>query len=216
MARRSQPDPAAPAGLPDLSLELEFGRGTESVCGVDEAGRGPWAGPVAVAAVILRAGRVPAGLNDSKLLSTAARERLYAEICAEHQVALVYASARRIDDTNIRLATLWAMRQAVSALPHPPDAALFDGRDVPAGLACRGRAVIGGDRLSLSIAAASIVAKVSRDRLMSRLAESYPGYGFDRHMGYGTAAHAEALDRLGPCPLHRSSFKPVAAASRRR
>ena len=208
--RPPSPDLFDPPPLrPDLTLEQ---RHSGVVAGVDEAGRGPWAGPVAVAAVILDRARVPDGLNDSKQLTATERERLYQAILADHAVALVLASARRIDQTNIRAATLWAMSRAVRALERPVDLALIDGRDVPPGLPCRGEAVIRGDARSLSIAAASIVAKVARDRLMTRLAETYPAYGFDRHMGYGTAAHAAALARDGVTPVHRRSFRPIAAA----
>ncbi len=195
---------------PDLALERELARQVDgSVAGVDEAGRGPWAGPVVTAAVILDPAAIPAGLNDSKKLSEAERERLYGEICAVADVGVCMASVARIDFTDIRAATLWAMRRAVAALPDAPSAVLIDGRDVPPGLACPGRNVIKGDARSLSIAAASIVAKVTRDRLMLRLAELFPGYGYERHKGYGTAAHAAALDIHGVTDHHRKSFRPI-------
>ncbi len=184
------------------------------VCGVDEAGRGPWAGPVAVAAVVLDPDQPIPGLNDSKQLTAAVRERLYAEICDRAHVALVYASPARIDRMNIRAATLWAMRQAVLGLPVVPDYALIDGRDVPPGLPCRAEAIVGGDAKSQAIAAASIIAKVSRDRLMRYTGTLYPDFGLERHMGYGVPEHAAALDRFGPTPLHRMTFKPVVAAIR--
>ncbi|MBP0649617.1 ribonuclease HII, partial [Mycobacterium tuberculosis] len=177
---------ALPAG-PDFSREMRLKRrGARVVCGIDEAGRGPWAGPVSVAAVVLDVRRIPDGLDDSKRLKPAERERLAERILAEHDVALVFATPARIDALNIRGATLWAMAAAARALACRPDHALVDGRDVPPGLICPGDAVIGGDGLSLSIAAASIVAKVVRDRHMVRQAELYPGYGFENHMGYGT------------------------------
>ncbi|MDJ0930304.1 ribonuclease HII [Breoghania sp.] len=182
---------------------------TGPIAGVDEAGRGPWAGPVVVSAVILHRGFIPDGLNDSKKLTEARREALYDQILTGADVCITMASPARIDAMNIRAATLWAMRTALCGLADKPAAALIDGRDVPDGLPCPGEALIGGDAASLSIAAASIVAKVTRDRLMVRLAEEYPGYGFAAHKGYGTAQHQDALKRLGPCPHHRRSFAPI-------
>lgn len=181
------------------------------VAGVDEAGRGPLAGPVVTAAVILDRQTVPEGLADSKALSAAAREKLFDDICRTASVSVAMASARRIDAINIREATLFAMTQAVRGLATEPACVLVDGRDVPPGLPCPGSSAVKGDARSLSVAAASIVAKVTRDRLMKRLDGWYPGYGFGRHMGYGTRMHLEALDRLGPCAIHRTSFRPVAA-----
>jgi ribonuclease HII len=200
------------ATVPDFSRETAILRRGGVVCGVDEAGRGPWAGPVSVAAVILDPDRIPDGLNDSKKLTAERREVLAEEIVAGHQVALVFAAAQRIDATNIRAATLWAMREAVLALTSSVTHALIDGRDVPPGLPCPGEALIKGDGRSLSIAAASIIAKVFRDRHMEAMGRLYPGYGFERHMGYGTAAHTAALARLGPCPIHRMTFAPVKSA----
>ncbi|GLK77081.1 ribonuclease HII [Methylopila jiangsuensis] len=186
-------------------------RGLRGVAGVDEAGRGPLAGPVVTAAVILDPDAIPHGLADSKALTAARREKLFAEIVRHAQVAVASASPERIEALNIRGATLWAMGRAMAGLPTRPGFALIDGRDVPPGLPCPADAVIDGDALSLSIAAASIVAKVVRDRMMKRLGEACPGYGFEKHMGYGTAAHLEALRRLGPSPHHRRGFAPVAA-----
>ncbi|MDR3494118.1 MAG: ribonuclease HII [Ancalomicrobiaceae bacterium] len=219
MARQASLFDSPPPRGPDLALERRYGR-FGRVAGVDEAGRGPWAGPVAVAAVVLDLadGEAPAelaGLDDSKKLSAETRERLYAAICASHHVALVFASVERIDRTDIRAATLWAMREAVASLPVTPGFVLVDGIDVPKGLVCPGEAVTKGDGRSLSIAAASVVAKVARDRLMRRLGEANPGYGFESHKGYGAAAHQAALDRLGPVSCHRRSFKPIAAAIER-
>lgn len=195
---------------PDFARETRLrDRGARVVAGIDEAGRGPWAGPVSVAAVVLDPRRIPDGLDDSKRLKPAERERLAARIMADHDVALVFATPARIDSMNIRAATLWAMAQAARALSCRPDHVLVDGRDVPPGLPCPGDAVVGGDHLSLSIAAASIVAKVVRDRHMTRQAECLPGYGFENHMGYGTPEHQTALARLGPCPIHRRSFAPI-------
>ncbi|MEJ1158629.1 ribonuclease HII [Prosthecomicrobium sp. N25] len=213
MARRPE-SPALfdlPTG-PDLSIERRVLRRLKAkvpVCGVDEAGRGPLAGPVVVAAVVLDPRRVPEGLDDSKKLTPAERERLFAEICAHHHTALAFASVERIDALNIRGATLWAMARAVRGLPECPAHALVDGLDVPPGLPCPGEAVVKGDATSLSIAAASIVAKVTRDRLMIRLAASCPGYGFEEHKGYGTEAHRAAILTLGPSAHHRRSFDPV-------
>jgi ribonuclease HII len=197
---------------PDLSLERAFGGSHGRVCGVDEAGRGPLAGPVAVAAVILDPDRPIVGLNDSKQLTPLRREQLFAEICEKAHVALIFATVARIDALNIRGATLWAMRAAIMALPIVPEAALIDGRDVPAGLPCRAEAIVAGDSRSQSIAAASIIAKVARDRLMRQIAGACPGYGFERHMGYGVPEHLDAIARLGPTPWHRRSFRPIAAA----
>lgn len=195
---------------PDLKHERRFARRAgKLIAGVDEAGRGPWAGPVVTAAVILDPKNIPAGLNDSKKLSEARRETLYGEICEAAHVGICMASVDRIDATNIRAATLWAMTSAVQALPLAPNGVLIDGRDVPPGLGCEGESLIKGDARSLSIAAASIVAKVTRDRLMLRLAEEFPTYGYESHKGYGTAAHAEALDRFGVTNHHRQSFRPI-------
>ncbi len=189
------------------ALAPAYGR---PVAGVDEAGRGPLAGPVVTAAVILDRQAVPRGLADSKTLSAAAREKLFDAICRTASVSVAMASARRIDAINIRQATLLAMTHAVRGLAIEPACVLVDGRDVPPGLPCPGSSAVKGDARSLSVAAASIVAKVTRDRLMKRLDGWYPGYGFGRHMGYGTKVHLEALDRLGPCAIHRTSFRPVA------
>ncbi|MEM1049786.1 MAG: ribonuclease HII [Pseudomonadota bacterium] len=180
------------------------------VAGVDEAGRGPLAGPVVAAAVILDRQAVPPGLADSKALSAAARQTLFDAICRTASVSVAMASVRQIDAMNIREATLSAMTQAARGLATNPACVLIDGRDVPPGLPCPGASAIKGDARSLSVAAASIVAKVTRDRLMCTLDGCYPGYGFNRHMGYGTKIHLEALDRLGPCAIHRTSFRPVA------
>ncbi len=189
--------------------------GRRLVAGVDEVGRGPLAGPVGVGAVILDPDDLPEGLDDSKALSAARREALAEAVYASAiAVSLAFASVDEIDRFNIRGATLLAMRRAVAALSIKPDYALIDGRDTPPGLLCPARPIVGGDGLSLSIAAASIVAKVARDALMARLDAVHPGYGFARHAGYPTREHAAALARLGPCPLHRRSFKPVALYDR--
>ena len=182
--------------------------GARWVAGIDEVGRGPLAGPVAVAAVILDPRNLPKGVQDSKTLSAERREELSRSILDKALgVAIAFASAREIDAFNIRGATLRAMARALGALALRPDFALIDGRDVPDGLCCQARAVVGGDGLSLSIAAASIVAKVARDALMTRLHAHYPEYGFDSHVGYATRRHVAALERWGPSPLHRRSFR---------
>ena len=185
-------------------------RGLWPVAGCDEAGRGPLAGPVVAAAVVLDPDRIPRGLNDSKKLLPEEREKLYAKICATAQVAVVIGSTARIDRDNILRASLWALARAVRALPVRPQLVFVDGRDkVDAGCDCQ--AVISGDALVVSIAAASIVAKVTRDRLMAQVGAAHPGYGFERHMGYSVPEHFAALESLGPCIHHRRSFAPVAA-----
>lgn len=177
------------------------------MAGIDEAGRGPLAGPVAAAAVILDPGNLPKNLDDSKKLAPAVRERLF-DVVMERAIAVgvAFASVAEIDSINIRQATHLAMRRALSALAIAPAHALIDGNDLPAGLICAAEAIIGGDALCMSISAASIIAKVTRDRLMARLAAHYPQYGFERHMGYATRAHIEALRAHGPCRWHRMSF----------
>jgi ribonuclease HII len=187
-------------------------RGVWPVAGCDEAGRGPLAGPVVAAAVVLDPKRIPKGLDDSKRLTAARREDLFEEICATASFAVAFASPARIDRDNILRASLWALARAVHALPEMPRHVFVDGRD-RIDTSCDCEAVIGGDGLVLSIAAASIVAKVSRDRLMSRLARDCPGYGFEVHKGYGVPAHLEALRRLGPSIHHRRFFAPVMAAA---
>ncbi len=185
-------------------------RGIFPVAGCDEAGRGPLAGPVVAAAVVLDPKRIPRGLNDSKKLDRDERERLYEKICATAQVAVAFGSIARIDRDNILQASLWALARAVRALPVRPTLVFVDGRDkIDAGCDCQ--AVISGDALVVSIAAASIVAKVTRDRLMVRLGAAHPGYGFERHMGYSVPEHFQALEKLGPTIHHRRSFAPVSA-----
>jgi ribonuclease HII len=197
-------------GAPHFTYERELiAGGCAFVAGVDEVGRGPLAGPVGVAAVILDLEDLPDGLDDSKALTAARREALCEVIYAKAlAVSVVFGSVAEIDAHNIRGATLLAMARAVAALSLRADYVLVDGRDVPKGLRCPARAIIGGDALSMSIAAASIVAKVARDALMTRLDSAHPGYGFAQHVGYATPRHLEALARLGPTPLHRRSFKP--------
>jgi ribonuclease HII len=194
---------------PSFALEKDAIKdGFSVIAGVDEAGRGPWAGPVVAAAVVLNAGNIPDGLNDSKKLSEARREALFEEIMARADVGVGIADAAQIDDMNIIRATLHAMAEAVERLASRPDLALIDGNRPPA-LSCTVRTVVKGDAKSLSIAAASVIAKVTRDRMMRALDEVHPGYDFARHKGYGTAVHQAALARLGPSPVHRRSFAPI-------
>jgi len=195
--------------MPDFAIEDGY-RGV--VCGVDEAGRGPLAGPVVAAAVILDRANVAAflreRLDDSKAMTVLARERCCELLLAGARVGVGAASVGEIDRQNILRASLLAMARAVRALGIVPDIALVDGNQAPP-LSCPIRTVVGGDGLSFSIAAASVVAKVTRDRAMALLARRYPGYGWERNAGYGTALHHEALGRLGVTPHHRRSFAPV-------
>lgn len=184
--------------------------GYRHVAGIDEVGRGPLAGPVVASAVVLDPRNVPDGLNDSKKLTAAERERLFELIldCAL-DVSIASVSALEIDRTDIRKASLEAMRRAAQSLHCRPHFAIMDGRDVAPGLPCPGKAIVKGDARSLSIAAASIVAKVTRDRMMVAASMRYPGYGFEVHAGYATAFHRQAIERLGPCTIHRMSFRPL-------
>jgi ribonuclease HII len=195
--------------LPDYQFERAVLAQGFLPCGVDEAGRGPWAGPVVAAAVVLDAQNIPAGLNDSKKLTEARREALYDPIMRSAHVGIGIASAALIDDINILQATYHAMKEAVLALGDLTTFALVDGNRAPP-LSIRTQTIIEGDGKSLSIAAASIIAKVTRDRMMHELDAKYPGYGFSKHKGYGTAAHMAALQKIGPCAEHRMSFKPIA------
>lgn len=194
--------------IPDFTHEtLALGRGAIRVVGVDEVGRGPLAGPVTACAVLLDAKRIPDGLRDSKVLTREKREELYLRIIEVAEVSVAHASVEEIDTLNILRASHLAMERAVAGLKA--DHALIDGNMIPRGLGCGGTAIIGGDGLCLSIAAASIVAKVTRDRIMVDLAQQHPGYGWEANAGYPTKAHLEALQNLGVTPWHRRSFKPV-------
>lgn len=198
--------------MPDLSHEAHWrAEGFLRIAGIDEAGRGPLAGPVTAAAVILPPDFEHGVLNDSKQLSGKKRETVYADLISDSRVlwASAVVGAEEIDRVNILRATHLAMAKAFRKLKPRPDLALIDGRPVK-GFPAEHRSLVKGDSLSLSIAAASIIAKVERDRFMLKAAERYPGYGFENHKGYGTAEHLEALRSLGPCPLHRRSFAPVA------
>jgi ribonuclease HII len=200
-----------PALRPTFRRERRhLNNGVFPIAGCDEAGRGPLAGPVVAAAVILDPGRIPRGLNDSKKLDAETREALYEKICASAQVAVAFGSVERVDRDNILRASLWALARAVKALPVRPKLVFVDG-NMTIDCGCDCQAVVSGDALIASIAAASIVAKVTRDRLMKRLGLAHPGYGFERHMGYSVPEHFAALARLGPTIHHRRSFAPVAA-----
>ena len=186
----------------EIESEIPF----DLICGVDEAGRGPLAGPVCAAAVILPKGLVIPGLNDSKKLSDKRRRELFPIIQQEAvSFGIAFASQEEIDEINILQATFLAMRRAIDQLNPQPEFALIDGnRETDFGVPCK--TVIKGDSLSANIAAASVLAKVTRDNWMMEAAEKYPGYGFEIHKGYGTKAHYAALEKLGPCPIHRRTF----------
>jgi ribonuclease HII len=204
-------DESPRSGRPDCAAEdTARAAGARHVAGVDEAGRGPLAGPVVAAAVIFR-DHIPEGLDDSKKLAAPVRERLCAELMDCAHVGIGIGPVERIDRDNILQATLWAMARAVESLPLAPCHALVDGNRLPA-LPCPGTALVGGDGRSLTIAAASIVAKVTRDRMMTELARAHPGYGWERNMGYGTGEHSAAIARLGVTVHHRRSFAPIRAA----
>ena len=195
---------------PDFLFELAArANGARVIVGVDEAGRGPLAGPVTAAAVRLHPDRIPPGLNDSKQMTAARRNQLFALILAAADVGIGHASVEEIDQINILRASHLAMCRAIAALPAVPDHVLIDGNMIPQGLACRAEAIVGGDARCLSIAAASIIAKVTRDRIMVDLAQQHPGYGWDRNAGYPTREHVAALQNLGVTAAHRRSFKPV-------
>jgi ribonuclease HII len=184
-------------------------KGAGPVAGIDEAGRGPLAGPVAAAAVILDRGKLPRGVNDSKALDAEAREEIYEDIMSRAlAVSVAFGAVAEIDAINIRQATFAAMRRACAGLSLRPGYLLIDGCDFPDRLGCPGEAIVKGDAKCISIAAASIVAKVTRDRLMRRLANHHPVYGFERHSGYATEFHVAAIAKNGPSPFHRMSFSP--------
>ena len=193
--------------MPDF--DLERAAFPHPVCGVDEVGRGPWAGPVVAAAVILDPAHIPDGLNDSKKLSAARREACARQIEASAVWATGAASVEEIGRLNILRACHIAMCRAIEALPVRPAFALIDGNRLPPDLPCPGQAVVKGDARSLSIAAASIMAKVTRDHLMVTLSQQFPGYGWERNAGYGVPEHRRGLESLGVTPHHRRSFKPI-------
>jgi ribonuclease HII len=207
-----QPCRISPKAL-GLTRERRLRRcGHGVIAGLDEVGRGPLAGPVVAAAVVLDLKNVPRGLADSKVLRPERREELFEEIVATSQVGIASISHLEIDSINIRQASLRAMCRALAALPCVPDLALVDGNDAPP-LPCQVETIVRGDATIASIAAASIVAKVVRDRLMKRLAGSFPAYGLCTNVGYSTAAHLSALDQNGPSPFHRRTFAPVRMAN---
>lgn len=202
--------PGTPPARPHFRRERALMRaGVWPVAGVDEAGRGPLAGPVAAAAVILDPERLPKGLADSKALTPGEREAVYERILSRAlAVAVGFSPAGEIDRINIRQATFAAMCRALHALPVRASHALVDGNDLPPKFHCPGETIVKGDATSMSIAAASIVAKVTRDRLMRRMHASFPQYGFDAHVGYATRIHLDAIREHGQCAIHRVSFAP--------
>ena len=195
---------------PDFSFEQQAAqRGLRYIAGVDEVGRGPLAGPVTAAAVILDPDHIPPGLNDSKKLSAKRRIIIEADIWRMAEVSVAHATVDEIDALNILRASHLAMRRAIDGLARRPDHLLVDGNMIPRGLTLSAKTLVKGDARSLSIAAASIVAKVARDRIMCELAADFPGYGWDSNAGYPSKAHKMALQSLGVTPHHRRSFKPV-------
>ena len=202
-------------GFPDdMKPDFEFERalhaqGFVRVAGVDEVGRGPLAGPVTAAAVVLDPENIPEGLNDSKKLTRKARERLYDQIIQVADVSIAHASVDEIDEMNILRASHLAMVRALDGLKTPADFALVDGNMLPKDLVLPAQTIIKGDARSQSISAASIMAKICRDCVMLSLAQQHPGYGWETNMGYGSKSHMSALQNLGPTPHHRRSFKPV-------
>ena len=196
--------------LPDFSTELAaLSRGARRIAGVDEVGRGPLAGPVTAAAVVLDPSNIPEGLNDSKKLTARRREALAAWLADHCDHCIVHVGVEEIDRLNIYHAAHLAMCRAVAGLKTAPCLALVDGNRVPRDLSCPGQAIVAGDARCVTIAAASILAKVARDRLMVDLAQQHPGYGWEANAGYATPAHKRALLDLGVTPYHRRSFEPV-------
>jgi ribonuclease HII len=195
---------------PNFELEqAALSRGAFRIAGVDEVGSGPLCGPVTAAAVILKPNDIPQGLNDSKKMTAKKRDALYDEILAKADCCIAHASVQEIDENNILRASHLAMERAIAGLATAPDHILIDGNMIPKGLTISAEAVVKGDGRSLSIAAASIIAKVARDRIMGDLATDFPGYGWEKNAGYGTKQHLEGLRTLGVTPHHRRSFKPV-------
>ncbi len=204
--------------MPNREYEIQFGAESgRIICGVDEVGRGPLAGPVIAAAVVLPQDGLPHALEskirDSKKLSEKQREALYPALIECCRYAIAEGSVEEIDTINILQASLLAMKRAVDGLGLAPDHALIDGNKLPKGLPCQATTIVGGDDKSLSIAAASIIAKVTRDRLMKQLAQQHPAYGWEKNAGYGTPIHLKALQELGATEWHRRSFAPVARAT---
>lgn len=195
---------------PDFTFEAAaLARGATRIAGVDEVGRGPLAGPVTAAAVVLDPAHIPEGLNDSKKLTAKRREALFVAIIELAEVSIAHATVEEIDEINILRASHLAMVRALDGLTPAPDHALIDGNLLPRGLALSAEPIVKGDARSLSIAAASIMAKVTRDRIMVDLAQQHPGYGWETNAGYPSKSHISALQSLGVTPHHRRSFKPV-------
>ncbi len=210
IAALDRSNPGAMAQTPDFSAETALLQtGIKHIAGVDEAGRGPLAGPVVAGAVILDPDDIPGGLNDSKKLSLARREALFDALQTRAKVGIGIATPAEIDEINILHAAMLAMTRALAALPQAPDFCLIDGNRLPPDLPAKAEALVKGDARSLSIAAASIIAKVTRDRIMVDLAQQHPGYDWGKNMGYPTKAHIAAIGALGVTPHHRQSFKPV-------
>jgi ribonuclease HII len=196
--------------FPSFTLEQQLiTQGYHSIAGIDEVGRGCLAGPVVAAAVILNPHAIPEGLNDSKALTASQRENIYGQLVEQCSWAIGFRSPAQIDSMNILQATFCAMHDAVKELSLTPDYILVDGGQIPPGLTQPVQAIVKGDQHVASIAAASILAKVTRDRWMRDYDKQYPLYGFAKHVGYGTAAHRRAIAQWGPCPLHRLSFSPL-------
>ena len=194
--------------MPDILTERSYGWPEILVAGVDEAGRGPWAGPVVSAAVVLNKENIPEGLNDSKKLSEKKRVLLFSSINKFHSVGVGKSNIEEIDSMNILQATFLSMKRAVDNLNFSPGLVLVDGNLDP-GLEIKTKCIIKGDNISLSIAAASIIAKVTRDNLMLEMDKEYPDYKWKKNKGYGTAEHRNALEMFGPCKYHRKSFSPI-------
>ncbi|MBY7649617.1 MAG: ribonuclease HII [Candidatus Liberibacter europaeus] len=197
-------------GLPSFEFEINMEKkGLSPVAGLDEVGRGALAGPVVVAAVILNPDIIPLGIDDSKKLTPKKREKIYEEIINSAIVSIASADHQYIDNNNIHKATLDMMYNAIKKLTISPKSVLIDGRSIPKNLSCQSFAIVKGDSVSLSIAAASIIAKVTRDRIMRNAHKQYPYYGFDSHVGYPTAKHLQAIKENGPSRIHRMTFRPL-------
>lgn len=205
--KKSGERPKPGAALRQFDLEV-LGRGFRSLAGVDEAGRGPLAGPVVAAAVLVRDFSFSAPIDDSKKMTPRAREAAFDEIMAKCAVSFAVVDHEEIDRLNIFQATMQAMKRALAGLSETPEMALVDGPHAPT-MGCRAEAVVDGDAKSFSIACASVIAKVTRDRLMEEYDGKFPAYGFKKHKGYGTAGHVAAIREHGPCEIHRRSFEPI-------
>jgi len=194
--------------VPNFLIEEDFGWPNKLIAGIDEAGRGPWAGPVVSAAVVLNKKNIPSDLNDSKKISEKKRQSLYSSIYNSHFVGVGISSIEEIDNLNILQATFLSMKRALDNLDCSVDAILVDGNLDP-GFDYKTECIVNGDSISFSIAAASIIAKVTRDNLMSKIHKEFPNYNWKRNKGYGTREHRNALDMYGPCKYHRKSFSPI-------